>query len=133
VALTVLDASVVIAVLDSQDPHHAAARVALEARLAASDTLVVPASAYAEALVGPVRRGPEAVEKVDAFLDALPARVEPATRAIARRAAHLRAEREGRLRLPDAFVVGTALELSADRVLTADRAWPAMPVSVEVI
>jgi hypothetical protein len=39
------------------------------------DLLVLPASAYAECLVSTHRRGPEAVNVVDRFLDALPARV----------------------------------------------------------
>jgi predicted nucleic acid-binding protein len=93
-------------------------------RLAASDRMVVPASAYAELLVGPMRRGPEAVATVDDFLAALPAEVVPLGREVARAAAELRARHPGRLRLPDAFVLGTAIELGADLVLTADRRWP---------
>jgi len=61
VALTVLDAGVVIAVLDAADGHHAAARAALSEALARGDELVLPASAYAESLVGPSRRGQAAV------------------------------------------------------------------------
>ncbi len=131
--LTVLDASVIIAVLDADDPHHETASVALRARLDARDTLVVPVSAYAEALVGPFRRGPAAVHALDAFLEALPAGIQPATRAAAHQAARLRAEHGSRLRLPDAFVIAAALELSADLVLTADRGWPELPVAVQLI
>lgn len=131
--LTVLDASVLIGVLDSDDVHHAAARDALTARLGLGDALVVPATAYAEALVGPVRRGPEAAATVDAFLGALPAQVAPATAGIARRAAGIRAEHGGRLRLPDAFVIATALELGADRIVTADRRWPDLGIEVAVL
>jgi predicted nucleic acid-binding protein len=133
VGLTILDASVVIAILDASDPHHVPARAALAARLDARDAIVVPASAYAEALVGAFRRGAEAAQVVDAFLQALPAAIEPATAAIARHAARLRAEHGRRLALPDALVVGTALELSADRILTADRDWPRLDVLVELV
>ena len=123
-ALTVLDASVVIGLLDATDPHHVAAAMAIRERLAASDRMVIPASAYAELLVGPMRRGAEAVETVDALLAALPAEIVALGVGVARAAAALRAEHAGRLRLPDAFVLGTAIDLGADLVLTADRRWP---------
>src|SRR3990170_665202 len=66
--LTVLDAGVVIAVLDAADGHHAAARAALSEALARGDELVLPASAYAESLVGPSRRGQAAVAALDALV-----------------------------------------------------------------
>jgi len=124
VGLTVLDASVLIGALDATDPHHHAAVAAIRERLAASDRLVVPASAYAELLVGPIRRGKEAVAIVDGFLDALPAEVVALGPGVARAAATLRAASPGRLRLPDAFVLGTATELGASRVLRPDARWP---------
>ena len=132
-ALTVLDAGVVIAVLDGGDLHHAAAVTALAGARERGDTLVLPVSAYAECLVSPSRRGPEAVATVDNFLIALPARVEPATRAIGAAAAGLRALHGASLRLPDALVVATAIDLGADHVLTTDAGWPALPVSVVVV
>ena len=79
---------------------------------------MVPASAYAEALVGPSRRGAEAIVTVDAFLDAMPVTVEPASREVARAAAALRARHAHRLRLPDALVLATAVVVEADQVLT---------------
>ena len=132
-ALTVLDAGVVIAVLDGSDAHHAAAVAAVADAMDRGDDLVLPASAYAEVLVAPHRRGPEAVATVDAFLDALPAAIEPATRTIAARAAELRAAHGTALRLPDALVIATAVSLGAERVVTTDGRWPGLPVQVEVI
>ena len=132
-ALTVLDASIVIAVLDGEDAHHAAARAGLASRLDAQDTFVLPVSAYAETLVGAFRSGDAAVATVESFIDALPARIEQATPAIGRYAARLRAQHGGRLPLPDAFVVATALELGAERLLTTDRRWPTLGVRVEVL
>ena len=133
-ALTVLDASIVIAVLDKSDPHHEAAAAALDGAVAARDRLVLPVSAYAEVMVGPHRRGLAAVATVDAFLAALPCHVEPLGPVIARGAARLRAEHGRVLRLPDALLVATGIQLSADRILTADRGWPVMiEVAVEVI
>jgi predicted nucleic acid-binding protein len=126
VGLTVLDASVLIGALDATDAHHQSAVAALRERLAASDRLVVPASAYAELLVGPIRRGEDAVAIADGFLESLPAEVVALDAGVARAAATLRAAHPGRLRLPDAFVLGTATELRADRVITADRRWPSV-------
>jgi predicted nucleic acid-binding protein len=131
--LTVLDAGVVIAILDASDVHHAAAAEAVRGARERGDALVIPASAYAECLVSPYRRGLEAVAVVDAFVDALPARVEPASRAIASAAAELRARPSGALRLPDALVVATAHVMGADRLVTTDAGWPALLVPVEVL
>lgn len=119
-AVAVLDASVLIAFLDRSDAHHEAAVGALAARR--SDELVLPASVYAEILVGPLRRGRAAVEKLEGFVSDFGMRIEPLSGEIARRAAVLRA-RTGSLRLPDAFVLATADILRAEAVLTADRAW----------
>jgi predicted nucleic acid-binding protein len=131
--LTVLDAGVLIAVLDAEDVHHERARNALAAARDRGDRLVVPASAYAEILVAPLRQGSAQGDAVDAFIEALPAAIEPATRAIARRAAELRARHGTRVRLPDALVVATASVHGAVRVLTTDARWPELDVPVEVI
>lgn len=131
--LTVLDAGVLIAVLDAEDAHHGAARRAVTAARERGDRLVVPASAYAETLVAPLRQGVASGRAVDDFVDALPAAVEPATRQIARRAAALRAAHGNRLRLPDALVVATAIVGGADRVITTDARWPELDVAVEVV
>ena len=57
--LTILDAGVVIAVLDSADAHHAAAVQSLSDAAERGDRFVVPASAYAEVLSGRSERAPE--------------------------------------------------------------------------
>jgi Predicted nucleic acid-binding protein, contains PIN domain len=132
-ALTILDAGVIIAILDSNDVHHAAARDAVTQALRRGEELAIPASAYAEVLVGPYRQNSKAAATVDAFLAALPARVEPATREIAAVAAELRARHGARLRLPDALVVATAIELHAASLLTTDAGWPSLPIAVEVV
>jgi predicted nucleic acid-binding protein len=131
--LTIIDAGVVIAVLDSSDAHHSASVDALRTCRASGDALVVPASAYAEALVGPSRRGADAVATVDAFLDALPVVIEPATREVAREAAALRARHGRALRLPDALVLATATVVGADQILTTDAGWPETGAPVRII
>ena len=131
--MTVLDAGIVIAVLDSDDVHHGVAYGALRDALDRGERLVLPASAYAELMVGPRRAGRDAVATVDAFVDALPATVEPATRDIARGAAALRDSHGRSLRLPDALVLATADHIGADVVLTTDAAWPDTGVVVHVV
>lgn len=131
--LTVLDAGVLIAVLNADDAHHQQAREELRTIRARGDRLSIPASAYAEILVAAFRESPEASATIDEFLDALPASVEPATREIGRRAAELRARHGNRIRLPDALVAATGVVLNADRVLTTDARWPDVGVSVQVI
>jgi len=131
--LIVVDAGVIIAVLDGGDVHHAAAREALRAALSGGADLVLPASAYAEILVTPLRRGASAAAAVDSLVDSLPASVQPITRPIARAAARLRARHGARLRLPDALVVATAQELRAERLLTTDRRWAKVGIAIEAI
>lgn len=131
--LTVLDAGVVIAVLDGGDAHHASAVESVGLARRRGDTLVLPASAYAECLVAPTRRGSAAIAVVDQFLDSVPIRVEAASRAIGAAAAGLRAQHGPTLRLPDALVVATAILLQADRVVTTDGRWPEVGVAVEVL
>jgi len=133
VGLTVIDAGVIIAVLDRDDVHHVPAREALGTARARGEQLVVPASAYAEILVAPLRAGPERGDSIDDFLEALPASIEPVSRAIARRAAEIRAKHGSRVRLPDALVIATAAVLDAERVLTTDAAWPDVGVRVELV
>jgi predicted nucleic acid-binding protein len=125
VGLTVLDAGVLIAVLDGNDLHHDAARHALSAALDGNDQLAVPASALAETLVGAARRGDDAIAVVNEFVRRLPATVVPVDEPMAVAAARLRARHGGRLKLPDALVVATAQVLDAERLLTTDRGWPA--------
>ena len=130
--LTVLDAGVIIGVLDATDAHHDESIAVLSSAVEDGDTLVVPASVYAEVLVAPARRSRSAGRAVDEFLADLPADVEPITRQLAARAAELRATHGARLKLPDALVVACAMHLKADRILTTDRRWPRVAVRVEV-
>lgn len=88
------------------------------------DRLVIPASAFAESLVGPARRGTKAVSEVQQFVKRLPIEVVPLDEPIALAAAGLRARHGGRLKLPDALIVATAHVLDVDVLVTTDRDWP---------
>jgi len=130
--LVVVDAGVVIAILDAHDAHHQAARATIATMSSAHD-LVLPASAYAEVMVHPFEDGLDEVALVDGFIDALPARVEPASRQTARAAAELRARHGRSLRLPDALVIGTAIAIGADVVVTTEAHWPGTGMPIDVI
>jgi predicted nucleic acid-binding protein len=121
--LTVLDAGVLIGFLDTNDAHHAAASTALRDAYDRGDHLALPASAFTEMLVGPHRKGPEAVETATGLIERLPVRVVPLEVEIAVAAAALRA-RHRSLKLPDALVVATASHLDADHLITTDGRWP---------
>jgi predicted nucleic acid-binding protein len=122
VALIVLDASVLIAHLDAADALHPAAIGALREHV--EDDLRLPASAYAEVLVGPARAGRlEAARTRVAELGILLVRIDAD---VAERAAAVRSV-EPSLRLPDALVLACGDVLDADAVLTADRRWARFP------
>jgi predicted nucleic acid-binding protein len=117
VARVALDADIVIAFLDSGDDQHAVAVAQLRPRLAVGDELLVSATVYAETIVRPLRQGTDAT--VDQFLDSAGIAVVPIDRAIARRAAALRAKHPS-LRLPDAMSLATAIATDST-LLTLDK------------
>lgn len=118
-----LDAGVVIGFLDASDAHHEPASRALTEAVGSGDRLALAASAFAECLVGPWRRGRRAVDIVDELVDRLPIEIVDLDADIARAAARIRAEHTS-VRLPDALVIATAAHAPADRLLTTDRRWP---------
>lgn len=127
-ALIILDASVVIALLDPNDALHAASIRALEE--IAGQELAIPASALAETLVMPARAG--RLGEARSRIQELDLRVAPADESVAVEAARLRGEHRD-LRLPDALVIATGEVLSADSVLTGDRNWRTISTRVTVI
>jgi predicted nucleic acid-binding protein len=130
VALVVLDASIIIGFLDPEDRLHDACVAALTDHQ--RDELVIPASVYAEILVGPYRAGREAVSEVEAFLSDFGIRIEPVGASVGRIGAQLRSERKG-LRLPDALVLASADEIGADVLLTGDKSWAKLSKRVTVV
>lgn len=103
----ILDASVLIGLLDRTDVHHVRAVDDVEAADRAGRALLTAASAYSEALVAFARadRLPDARDAIAGIGIA----VVPLTGEIAEQAAELRAAHRG-LRLPDAMVLATARE-----------------------
>ncbi len=115
-AALILDASVLIGLLDAGDAHHEQAVEDVDQADSGGTALLAPASAYSEALVAFARANRVADARY--AIGAMGITVVPMNQAIAERAAEIRARNE-RLRLPDAIVLATARELSAD-LLTYD-------------
>lgn len=128
-ALTALDASVLIALLDPDDPHHAASLAALDAH--ADDDLRIPAHTLGEALIHPVRAGKE--REARRLIGSLEITVDPVDESVAVAAARLRAQHGSALRLPDALVLAYAEVRRATSVLTADGRWSRWSRRAEVV
>ena len=118
-----LDAGVVIGFLDGDDVHHLAARAVFAEALHNGDRLAVAASAFAECLVSPSRRGGTAVQVVRELFERLPISVVALDADAAVVAARLRSVHRS-LRLFDALVIATAVRHEADQLITTDRRWP---------
>lgn len=117
-AALILDASVLIGLLDDADAHHTVAVDEVEAADQQGAVLLTPASAYSEALVSFARAG--RVADAREAIAAMGISVTPLTATIAERAAGLRASHD-RLRLPDAIVLATARDLNANLLTYDDR------------
>jgi predicted nucleic acid-binding protein len=118
VGTLILDASVLIGLLDTADAHHSVAVDEAEAADQRGTALLTPASAYSEALVSFARAG--RMGDARNAIAGMGIAVTPLTAAIAERAAELRAAHD-RLRFSDAIVLATARELGADLLTYDDR------------
>lgn len=127
--LSVLDASVLIALLDEKDVGRSVARAAVDASKRDHD-LLIPVTAFAESIVAPYRRSRVDGQRAEAALGALGSLVD-VTRDIASRSAQLRATRQ--IRLPDALVLATAMQMAADQILTLDRRWRGVDARVRLL
>jgi predicted nucleic acid-binding protein len=116
--LIVLDASVGIAALSTDDAHHGAAARALAS--ATDAELVLAATSRAEILVGPSAAGGSVLVAARDFVDGC--ETVPVTASIADDAAALRS-RHRALSIPDAIALVVATLIDADAVWTFDRRW----------
>ena len=92
-----------------------------------------PVAAYAEFMVRSYHDDRSMIAFRDGLVDAIPARVEAATRETGRQAAAIRARHGQRMKLPDALIVATAIVVGADHILTANARWPVQDVPVTVL
>lgn len=113
----ILDASVLIGLLDTADAHHDRAVDDVEAADREGRQLLLPASAYSETLVAFARA--RRLQEARRAITAMGITIVSLTETIAERAAELRAG-HSRLRLPDAIVLATAQEMGGS-LLSYDR------------
>jgi len=85
---------------------------------------VIPASALAESMVAPAKHGDASLDAIREFVERLPLGVAQLDADIAIIAAQVRAQFGPMLKLPDALVIATAINLEADVLVTTDRGWP---------
>jgi predicted nucleic acid-binding protein len=121
--LTVIDAGVLIGFLDESDTHHHTSTREFESARRQGE-VVIPASALAESMVAPARHGDASLDAVREFVARLPLGVAQLDAEIAIIAAQVRAQFGPRLKLPDALVIATAINMEADVLVTTDRGWP---------
>jgi predicted nucleic acid-binding protein len=114
VAALILDASVLIGLLDAGNAHHQQAVEHVDQADSAGSSLLTPASAYSEALVAFARA--DRIADARYAIGAMGITVVAMSQTISERAAEIRARHE-RLRLPDAIVLATARELGAELLI----------------
>jgi len=127
--LSVLDASVLIALLDEKDVGRPVARAAVDEAKRDHD-LLIPVTAFSESIVAPYRRSQRDGERAEAALAGLGQLVD-VSRDIASRAAQLRATRQ--IKLPDALILATAIQVAAGQILTLDRRWRGVDSRVRLL
>ena len=124
-ALIALDASATLAYLTGTELVSAAATWIFDSCLASGRNAgLLSTLTAAELLVRPFRAGDASVANLEGFLRFFGTiRLAEVTYPVARTAARLRAATG--ISMPDAIVLGTAMELGADIIATNDRGWPA--------
>jgi predicted nucleic acid-binding protein len=122
-AILALDASATLAYLGGNEVASPAATWVFDAAIATGrNPAILSSVTAAEILVRPFRAGAESVGVVEGFLRFFGLRIVEATYSIAREAARIRAATG--LSMPDAIVIGTAMDQGAGFVVANDRAWP---------
>lgn len=127
----ILDASVVLALLNPADTLGPAVVRALAAARERADEFVLPASAMAESLVWTARDRPDQLDILVRRLTGLFGQARPVDQQVAVATARLRA-RHRALRLPDALVIATAV-VADGTVLTCDGRLASVDPRVQVL
>lgn len=128
----VIDASVVLGLLDSQDPLHRPASDTVAALRQDDTEIVLPSFVLAEVLIGVGAFDIGAIELRRDQLEAAVGPAFPVDGRVATAAAHRCAESRS-MRLPEALLLGTADVVGAEQVLTGDARLAAIDPRVRVI
>lgn len=105
--VVVFDSDVLIGYLDRSDAHHEAAVERVLEHYRDGERLLTCATTYSEVLIGPLRMG--RADEVDGALGFLGFEVITVDMALVRRTAAIRLRTN--LKLPDAFVIATAIHV----------------------
>ncbi|HEX3731791.1 MAG TPA: PIN domain-containing protein [Mycobacteriales bacterium] len=126
----VLDASLLIGVLDKSDAHHHSACQAVVAHRAYGFN--VPASVLAEILVRAARQSSAKVEEIRSHVRLLFGPIRAIDDDVAVTSAQLCARHKA-LRLQDALVIATGIVDDAEVILTADARWRGIDNRVQLL
>ena len=129
--MTVLDAGVLIGLIDSDDRHHSDARRAVGALVRERAELLVSSVTFSEVFVGSFKTEPLGARRARRLIgDYVAPTVIPFTETDAMDVALLRART--RLSMTDAAVVATARSHGAERILTADADFNGVPGAIQL-
>jgi predicted nucleic acid-binding protein len=106
-AVVVFDSDVVIGFLNADDAHHEQAVKLMRESLAPGTRRMLSAVNYSEILIGPIKTGKEARDRIDHMLGQFAIEIMIVDKAFAQRAAAVRAHTG--LKLPDAYALATAI------------------------
>jgi predicted nucleic acid-binding protein len=121
VGLILLDSTVVVGFLDTDDALHEVT-VARFKELVGNHPLAASVISYAEVMIG-VSLGHHPRERVEGFFDTFVKDLLPVDKPVAARGATLRGARKA-LSMPDALILATAdLDEEIETVLCADKEW----------
>lgn len=118
-----IDTEVFIALLDSDDVHHAVATTFWMSSRLHGNRIAMSATAFSECLIKPFRDNPKTVTAIRDLFRRIPIEIVQLDEVVAEKAAELRATQPS-LRLPDAMVIASAIVGNADQLVTTDRKWP---------
>jgi predicted nucleic acid-binding protein len=121
VGLILLDSTVIVGILDTDDALHEVT-VARFKEVVASHPLAASVISYGEVMTG-ASLGHHSRERVEGFFDTFVKDLLPVDKSVAARGATLRAARKA-LSMPDALILATAdLDEEIETVLCADKEW----------
>jgi len=106
-AVVVFDSDVLIGFLNSADDHHADAIAIVRDAVVPGTRRMLSAVNYSEIMIGPIKVGKQASDRVDAMLGHFSIEIIIVDKAFANRAAAVRARTS--LKLPDAYALATAI------------------------
>ncbi len=121
-AVVLLDTNIVISLLNTKDSMHGPALSAVREWEHQGAEFPLSVIVWSEVLSGALRhRGKSAVQNLEGLKKGFFSATIPVNLEIANHAAKLRAANHPGLKTPDALILASGVDMSADAVLTADK------------